>query len=108
MSQEEGWPNKADNVNITVKRNPEDVREDLSWLGEIEAPDIIESKRPLWFACHNHQGPMAADLLPSGGSLLLVLKYEHAPGSDFKIKGRYRSCDICPKPCRYILEVLRG
>jgi len=98
----ETWPNPADEKDLQVLS-----KEDLSWLGKLEAPLIDEDKRPLWFACVNHHASICGDLTPAGGALIMVMKYEHAPGSDFKVKGRYRSCDQCPKACRFILEVLR-
>lgn len=98
------FENPADDHDVQVKSN---LKEDLSWLAQIETPFIEEGKRPLWFACTNHSTSMLGDFTGTGGNLVLVMKYEHAFGSNFKIKGKYRSCDQCPKPCRFILEVLR-
>ncbi len=98
------FENPADEHDIRVKQVSKD---DLSWLFMMEAPLIIDDKRPLWFACTNHSTSMLGDFTGSGVNMVLVMKYEHAPGSHFNIKGKYRSCDQCPKPCRFILEVLR-
>lgn len=97
------FENPADDHDISVKS-----KHDLTWLYLHEAPEIRDESRPLWFACVNHAKPMIGDLTPTGDCMLLVMKYEHAPGSNFRVKGRYRSCDLCPKSARFILEVLRS